>query len=111
MFDDFKKTRMLNKLLSGQNQVSPRKACTRAFINFLFIFFLSVGSYSHQVSRQCQPATHADVPASDRPQPCPAAGPEDLLQARDVSLQLQHDQSRQLPTGIDRGGKSTRILY
>lgn len=64
-------------------------------------FFVSVGSHSHQVSSQCQPTAHADVPESDSPQPCPAAGPEGLLQAWDVSLQLQHGQSCQLPTGMD----------
>ena len=59
-----------------------------------------LGPYSYPVS-QCQPATHADVPASDSPQPFPAAGPEDLLQTWDVPFRLQqHGQCRQLP-GVD----------
>lgn len=78
-FDDLKKPEWWT------NAFPEKIMCLHTFA-FICAFSGSVGSYSHQVSCQCQPSTNADVPASDRPQPCPAAGPEGLLQARNVSL-------------------------
>ncbi|TMS18460.1 Transcriptional repressor p66-beta [Larimichthys crocea] len=61
----------------------------------------------HTVIRSAANANLPPMLMSQRviaPKPRSAAGPEDLLQARDVSLQLQHGQSSQLPTGQPAGG-------
>lgn len=100
MFEGIKKNQNIEQTPVQQSEVSW-KSLDFSFHKCPLCIFLSEGSYSHQVSSQCKPATHADVPESDSPEPCPAAGPEGLLQARDVSLQLWHGQSRQLPTGMD----------